>query len=123
MLLGPSWEIAVLSIPQERPPALLGRSEKVPSLSLPCQGSSGLPAGLQVPKSSSTMKTRTNPKAVLLEQSWSQVLDKAQEFLKQRGPLPALPCKSCRRALRNHPVAGAISLPALQSQAQQQQQG
>lgn len=31
-------------------------------------------------------------------------MDKAQELPERRGPLPALPCKSCRKALRNHPL-------------------
>lgn len=118
MLLGPSWKIPALSIPQEHPPGASNagqvREGPIPFPALPgeLRAPCRLLTGLQVPKSSSTMKTKTNPKAVLLEQSWSQVLDKAQEFLEQRGPLPALPCKSCRKALRNHPVAGAISLPA-----------
>lgn len=40
-------------------------------------------AGLQIPKSSSTTKIKIKPKPVLLEHSWSQVLDKAQKFPKQ----------------------------------------
>lgn len=118
MLLGPSWKIPVLSISQEHLPGASTagqvREGPIPFPALPgeLRAPCTLLTGLQLPKSSSTMKTKTNPKAVLLEQSWSQVLDKAQEFLEQRGPLPAFPCKSCRKALGNHPVAGAISLPA-----------
>lgn len=118
MLLSPSWKIPVLSISQEHPPGASTagqvREGPIPFPALPgeLRAPCTLLTGLQLPKSSSTMKTKTNPKAVLLEQSWSQVLDKAQEFLEQRGPLPAFPCKSCRKALGNHPVAGAISLPA-----------
>lgn len=67
-------------------------------LRVPCT----LLAGLQIPKSSSTMKIKIKPKPVLLEQSWSQVLDKAQEFSEQGDPFGAspspLPCKSCRKA-------------------------
>lgn len=66
----------------------------------------------------------------MLEQSWSQVLDKAQELPERRGSLPALPCKSCRKALRNHPLPQGsprgwchLPLPALLSQLQQQQAG
>lgn len=106
--------------------ALLGRSEKLPSLSLPCPGSSGLLVGLQLPKSSSTMKTKTNPKAVLLEQSWSQVLDKAQELLEQRGlsqPFPANPAGRLSAITPWLVPSPCQPLPALQSQPQQQQAG
>lgn len=106
----PSWKMSALSIPQEHPPGTssAGQVREGPTpfpalpgeLRAPCT----LLTGLQVPQSSSTMKTKTNPKAVLLEQSWSQVLVKLRNSPSTGGLLPALPCKSCRKALRNHPL-------------------
>lgn len=64
------------------------------------------------------MKTKTNPKAVLLEQSWSQVLVKLRNSPSTGGlsqPFPANPAgrlSGITPSLRAHPVAGVISLPA-----------
>lgn len=65
-------------------------------------------AGLQIPKSSSTTKIKIKPKPVLLEHSWSQVLDKAQKFPKQGdaegGLSHPFSLHILQKALRNHPL-------------------
>lgn len=105
MLLGPSWKMPGLSIPpgtasrcqqcwagkRRSHSSLLawlqkgeqGSSSPFPALLRELRAPCTLLAGLQIPKSSSTMKIKIKPKPVLLEQSWSQVLDKAQEFSEQ----------------------------------------
>lgn len=129
------------SLPARWPGSRKG-SRAAPALSLPreLRVPCTLLTGQQTPKSSSTMKIKIKPKPVLLEQSWSQVLDKAQEFSEQgdaggASPIP-LACTSCRKTLRNHPLlqlhhwepwahlpSPSQPFPALQSQLQQQQAG
>lgn len=160
MLLDPSWEIPVLSIPPGTSSRCQqcweGKKRSHPSsldwLQQGEQGSSSpfpaLPGELRVslhaphraadPKILQYYgKIKIKPKPVLLEQSWSQGLDKAQNFPSremQRGPLPPLfPTNPGERQHQGnhplpqlHPMAGAISLPASPSppeQLQQQQAG
>lgn len=77
-------------------------------------------AGLQIPKSSSTTRIKIKPKPVLLEHSWSQVLDKAQKFPKQgdaegvSGITPSLSSTTGSLGLVSHlPPSAPVPTPGL----------
>lgn len=86
-------------------------------------------AGLQIPKSSSTTKIKIKPKPVLLEHSWSQVLDKAQKFPKQgdaegvSGITPSLSSTTGSLGLISHLPPSLSQCSSANSRAEGKRQG
>lgn len=107
-----------------------GQLQAFPCPARGAEGSLHAPHGAADPKTIQHYGNQNKPRPVLLEQSWSQVLGKAQNSPSreaQRGLLPPLfpanPAGGQHGGLGNHPSLSSSPGISLQSQLQQQQAG
>lgn len=81
-----------------------GRSHPFPCPARGAQGSLHAPHRAAGPPIIQHYENQNKPQGSIARAELEPGSGKAQELPEHRGPLPALPCKSCRKALRNHPL-------------------